>query len=508
MNIFKVLLTGSFLLGLLSVQQTKAKDRPDIPKRLNIILFTADDLGSDGVGIGAFGSKMKDLTPEIDKLAMASVRFANAHVNSAICMPSRGIIATGLYGFNSGHHGFMYAKEEVHTMMEQFQESGYKTGVIGKVSHSSAKLSTRWDYFTQYEDLGYGRSPSKYYSHTYEFISKCKNDKQPFYLMVNSHDPHRPYQKPDGELKRGAEWPSKMYAPREAYVPGFLPDMPQVRKEMSYYYNSTRRLDDTFGKVMQAVRDAKQEKNTVVIFLSDNGIAMPFSKANCYLKSTKTAFFVHLPELFKPKLVDGEMISTIDLYPTIMEILGLEKPEGIDGKSFLPLLQGEKQKGRKMVFTQIDYINRATPYPMRCIQDIRYGYIFNPWSNGEQTYHNANEGGVVKAMTAQSENQEILDRINVFRYRNPEEFYDLEKDPDCILNLINDRKYQQLIKKYRSKLERKMQETGDPLLRALPFVHDSDKLSAICEEIYQKELPFRKGDNKKYERLINGKPVQ
>ncbi|PXY03139.1 sulfatase [Marinifilum breve] len=512
MKISKSIFRSTLVLSLLGGQVCSASQNAVHVKedqseaaanRLNVIIFTADDLGPDGMGIGAFGSKMQGLTPNIDKLANQGVRFCNAHVNSSICMPSRSIIATGRYGFNGGHHGFLYANEEVPTMMESFQEAGYKTGVLGKVAHSSAKQSTNWDYVYDYSDLGAGRSPSKYYERTKAFADRCKKENKPFYFMINSHDPHRPFQKPGGELKPGAEWPSKMYSPEESFVPGFLPDISQVREEMSHYYNSTRRLDDTFGMVMKAIKDAGVEKNTIVIFLSDNGIAMPFSKANCYLKSTHTAMFFTLPEQLKPRVVKNEFVAAIDLFPTIMELTGLPIPENLDGKSFLPLLKGKSQKNRGQVFTQIDYINRPTPYPMRCVQDKKFGYIFNAWSNGKTRYRNANEGGVIKAMKANVDNEEMQERVKYFRHREVEEFYDLKKDPDCIHNLINDKRYAKRIEEYRNKLKAEMESTGDPLLEAFENMEDKGKMQEIVQNIYANVLQFRKGDAKIYRQRIS-----
>ena len=89
--------------------------------------------------------------------------------------------------------------------------------------------------------------------------------------MVNSHDPHRPYCNPE-KLTKGAAMPSRVYKPEEVDVPGFLPDLPGVRAELATYLNSTRRLDDTFGKVMQALKESGEADNTLVLFITDNGI--------------------------------------------------------------------------------------------------------------------------------------------------------------------------------------------------------------------------------------------
>ncbi|MFQ5809344.1 MAG: sulfatase, partial [Armatimonadota bacterium] len=371
------------------------------PSKLNVLLFTADDLGPDAVGPGCLGGKVPDLTPNLDRFASQSLRFRNAHVTVAICQPSRGCLATGRYGHNSGVYGFFQTERDIPTVMETLSDAGYLTGVLGKVRHSTPKASYEWDYVQDQPDLGAGRSPTRYYECCTEFFNQCKEGQRPFYFMVNSHDPHRPFQAPDGRLLRGAELPSRMHEPDEIHVPGYLPDLPLVREELSHYYNSARRLDDTFGRVMQALRESGLESNTLVMFLSDNGIAVPFSKCNCYLASTHTPWIVHWPGVVRPGGVDDEhFISGIDFFPTVLEAIGLPVPAGLDGRSFLPLLRGGSQDGRQDVFTQIDYKAGGAAVPMRCIQDKQYGYIFNAWSDGQTLYRNNNEGMCMRGMQA------------------------------------------------------------------------------------------------------------
>jgi hypothetical protein len=215
--------------------------------------------------------------------------------------------------------------------------------------------------------------------------------------MVNSHDPHRPFHVP-GKKYGESEEPSRTYAPSEVEVPGFVPDLPGVREELSYYQNSVRRCDDTFGRVMQALDEAGFRDDTLVVFLSDNGIAIPFAKCNVYLASTRTPWIVRWPGVVKPGASDRQhFISGIDFFPTVLEALDLPVPEGLDGTSFLPLLKGGSQEGRDMVFTQIDMKAGGDAVPMRCVQDEHYGYIYNAWSDGQHWYRNNNEGMTMKA---------------------------------------------------------------------------------------------------------------
>lgn len=452
-------------------------------KPLNVLLFTADDLHCKSVG--CFDGKPKGMTPNLDRFGQEGMRFFRAHVNAAICQPCRVILGTGLYGHNSGAMGFMQARDDVPTVIELFKNAGYMTGILGKVKHSTPNNRAKWDYSFDRKDLGNGRNPDIYYQRCKDFFANCKGANKPFYFMVNSHDPHRPYQLP-GKLAKGAKEPSKYYGPDEAAVPGFLPDLPDVRKEISYYQNSTRRLDDTFGKTMQALKESGYEDNTLVMFLSDNGIAVPFAKCNAYLASTLTPWIVRWPGRVKPGAADRRhFISGVDFLPTILEVTGVKGPEKLDGVSFARLLEGKSQAGREMVFTQIDSKAGGASVPMRCVQDAKYGYIFNAWSDGSYRYRNNNEGMSMAAMNrAAAKDEKIAQRVKMFRYRVLEEFYDMEKDPDCLVNLIDSRKHKKALDKLRGELAGWMKQSGDPVLPAFEKRYDETARKAALEAVY------------------------
>lgn len=442
------------------------------------------------MGVSSMGGQLPGLTPNVDGLAARGVRFFTAHVNSGICVPSRGAIATGRYGFSSGVYGFRRAHEDVPLLMELLREHGYITGILGKVDHSSVKASYRWDYTRDYGDLGSGRSPTRYEECSTEFFRQSAAARKPFYLMVNSHDPHRPFQEP-GTLLPGAEAPSKWYRSEEIPVPGFLPDLPGVRTELASYYNSVRRLDDTFGKVMAAVRAAGIEDKTVVIFLSDNGSATPFGKANSYVASTHTPLIIAWPGVSNPGLMDRKhFVSGIDLFPTLFAGLGLPAPAGLSGRSFLPLLRGESQSGRDSVFTQIDYMVNGPARPMRGVQDHDYAYIFNPWSDQATAYRNNNEGQIMKAMVDAALTQSsVAARVQLFRFRAVEEFYDLKNDPDSLHNLNESPAHAAAVQKYREKLRALMVTHGDPLLATFDAREDPIRMKAAMDDCYLTALP-------------------
>ncbi len=476
---------------LLAFQNTKTV--PKEAKPLNILLFTADDL--DRNSLGCYGSKVQDISPNIDKFASQSLRFEHAFVNAAICAPSRGILATGLYGHNSGVTGFVKMKpgSQIPILVELLRAQNYELGILSKVGHSTPKADFKWDFMFDQSDLGDGRSPKAYYEKTKAFFAQASQKGKPFYFMVNSDDPHRPYHNPKEPLKNGAEAPSRIYSPNEITVPGFVTDLPKVRQELSYYYNSTRRLDDTFGKVMQALEESGEAENTLVIFLSDNGIAIPFAKANTYYASNRTPFLVRWPKVTKAGTVNNkDLISTVDYFATVLDILKIPFTGKTNGRSFLPLLEGKTQTGRDKIFTQIDTKQAGGPTPMRSVVTSDFSYIFNAWADGERVYRNNNEGLTMKALEeAAANNPAAAERVKTFRYRSGEELYDLKKDPDGLHNLANVPAFKSRVQSSRKDLEAWMTKTDDPLLKVF---QNRNSPKVMLEAFYEVYPGARKAD--------------
>ena len=461
----------------------------------NILLFTADDLHAGSVG--AYGGMPSDLTPNLDAFASESMLFSRAHVNVAICAPCRAVIATGRYSHRSGAMGFMPAREEVPDIVTTLKSAGYYTGILGKVGHSTPKKSMQWDYHFDQKDLGNGRNPDLYYDRSKVFFDACKSERKRFYFMVNSHDPHRPYCNPN-KLTKGAAMPSRVYSPEEVNVPGFLPDLPGIRAELATYLNSTRRLDDTFGKVMQALKESGNADNTLVLFITDNGIAVPFAKCNTWFHSSRTPLLVRWPGVVKPGTRDDtHFVSVVDFFPTFMEASQVKAPEGLDGRSFVSLLRGIPQKGRDYVFTQIDSKAGGAAVPMRCVQNERFGYIYNPFSDGQYWYRNNNEGKTMAAMNeAAKSDPDIQARVNLFRYRVPEELYELTSDSDNLHNLIDEPAYRVELKQLQDRLVEHMRQTNDPMLDAFLNRDDRAKVDNIMLSTYGPKKNEQKRDKK------------
>jgi len=320
-------------------------------RRPNIVLITADDLNYDSVG--CYGCAIPRITPNIDRLARQGIRFTNAHVNIAVCQPCRQSLMTGRYPHRNGAEGFEPIDPDVPTLQESLHNAGYVNGILGKEVHLRPKYKYCWDYYITEGQLasgaGIGRSPERYFKYSQAFFELAKERDKPFFLMANSHDPHRPFAGSDQEKQSwGHDLPkfTRQFKSEEVPIPNCLPDLPGIRKEVAEYYTSVHRCDQTVGAVMRALEESGLAGNTMVMFLSDNGMATPFAKANCYLNSTKTPWIVAWPGKVKPGLVDSEhCISGIDYMPTVLDAVGIKPVDKMDGFSFLPLLFRKKTTG-------------------------------------------------------------------------------------------------------------------------------------------------------------------
>jgi N-sulfoglucosamine sulfohydrolase len=430
--------------------------------KTNVLFITADDMNWDSVGI--YGSKVPNITPNIDRLAGEGLRFEHAHVNIAVCQPCRQSILTGRYPHNNGATGFDPIRMDVPTLNEQLKAAGYMNGVLGKSEHYQPKEKFCWDMVADREELNNGRDPELHYEQTKRFLAMADEAGKPFFLHVNSRDPHRPLEKANGNSR----YPyTRAYRTEEVEVPEFLPDIPDVRKEVTWYFNSVHRSDETVGRVLDALEESGMAENTLVIFLSDHGMAFPYSKTNVYLNSTKTPLIVRWPGRIKPGTVDREnLIAGVDIMPTLMDVAGLRKIAGMDGHSFYPLLCGKSYQAQDTIFTMFHTTIEPRDYPMRSVLTKKFSYIYNAWSDGKTVFWNNSQRGLsMNAMKrAAKEDAFIAERVRHFLYRVPEEFYDLKKDPNGLVNLIDDPNYRAETDAMREQLRILMERTNDPLL--------------------------------------------
>ncbi len=425
--------------------------------RPNIVIIVSDDQGK--LDLGCYGNKFCT-TPNLDSLAREGMRLTNAFIPTAICTPSRSALLTGLYPHRSGAYGFRSIKPGVHTLPELMSKGGYRTGIIGKV-HVSPLSQFPFDVLVGVGELGFGRDVDKYAAEVEKFLKKT-NDK-PFFLMACYADPHRPFPRKGVGKGRAAEVPNP-HDSRKVLIPPFLFDTPETRIELAQYYDAIRRMDRGVGLVLKALRDQGKENNTVIFFTSDNGMPFPFAKTTLYDAGINMPFIVRWPGVVKPASVCDSMLSFIDILPTCLDIAGSPIPKGIDGRSFVPVLRGEKKMFRDVIFASHTDHARKPRVPSRAIRARRYKYIYN-FRPDLAFQNNAMNSPTWKSILKKAATDpKVAARVRSFRFRPREELYDLRTDPYELNNLAGEPSCNRILVGLRTQLREWMKEQKDPFL--------------------------------------------
>jgi len=231
------------------------------------------------------------------------------------------------------------------------------------------------------------------------------------------------------------------------------------------------RFDECAGEILRALRESGQENNTIIVFLSDQGMGSPYAKWSCYPYGTKTPLIIKWPGRIAPGRIDADhVVSSIDLLPTLVEAAGLPSLSGVDGRSLMPILDGKTRiHWRQSAYTCFNYMNYPEYYPMRAMIDQKYVYIWNAWSGGDnqlpasQTMANWEPNIGIIGKNAKV-TPKLAERIRFYRYRVPEEFYDIQDDPGCWENLIAAPEHQVRIQVFRHDLLAVMKTSKDPEL--------------------------------------------
>jgi N-sulfoglucosamine sulfohydrolase len=460
-------LTSSLLATVAAaVPASGAKAKPALPataKRMNVLIITCDDM--DVSAPGYMGNK-HGLTPNLDKLAARSHVFDNCRGAAPICMPSREAFMSGLVPHRNGPGGFDPMYEGTPSLCSILTRAGWYSAASHKLEHMQPRSSFPWDDMI-------GGSDRNVLSHAAEINRATANAKAkgaPFFINCNINDPHRPFYGSPGGLKKdnNNEGPFKIpreLGPDDIEVPPFLEDLPEIRREISQYWNSIQRMDIAVGEILKALKASGEEANTIVLFCNDHGMPFPFSKATGYEHGTRVPAILNYPGMGKPQRFKN-LCCNVDIMPTILELVGMPVPQGIDGKSWLPRMRGEKVADPEFVVTYVNGVSNGLLFPVRTIQDHRYALIYQIWSDGERKLAvDSLTGLTFRAMVRAGESDpKIAERVRQCHFGIPISFYDKQADPGQRLNLIDAPEHAARIAHMRDALLAEMVRTKDPQL--------------------------------------------
>lgn len=440
--------------------------------RPNVVLITADDLHGEAMGWagGADGN-----TPNLDALARQSFGFLNLHASAPICQPSREALMTGLVPHRNGGVGFNPVRLDVTTMPEVLAANGYFTAGLNKLKHMAPAQKFAWNWARDRAPAPDGvmwrslpeesnRNPANYRRDVLDAIHAAEAAGKPFFLNTNIVDPHRPFYRTEADIEMGGvEWSDLVVEP---FFPGFLDDLPPIRQEVRRYHRSARRCDASVGVILEALSEARVLDDTVVLFVADHGMPFPFSKTTLYQGGTHTPCLVRWQGIASGRVDRSHWLSNVDIMPTVLELLDIEPPAGLDGRSFVPLLSGTIDPTRRSVCTHVTSTATGDSFPSRCWRTAELSYIWNAWSNGRRQFRNESMlGQAYPAMVEAAKTVPILrERVRTYLYRNPDELYRLSTDPWERTNLAAEAPHRGDLALARAQLHAHMAATADPLL--------------------------------------------
>lgn len=430
-------------------------------KPLNLLIITADDMNADSAGY--MGNKL-GATPNLDAFAKTAHRFVNSHVTVPICQPGRSALMTGRVPHRNGALGFNPINREVPTLVEVLREAGYYTGAIAKVPHMEPAEKFPWHATG---DQSLGRQPMKHAEKFREMIEAAAKEKKPFFINANITDPHRPFIGGTGKNEKDAVplAGATVYKPEMVTVPAFLEDLPRVREEVAQYYSSVNRFDIAFGLLMKELTATGRDGDTIVVFMSDHGMSFPFSKATVYYNGTWSPVLIRVPGQ-KEGQTHSEIVCSVDVMPSVLELLAVKLPAGMDGRSWVPLLKGEKQADRDFVITHVNTVSSKKSFAQRCIRTKDRALMYHGWVGGPEAFRVEAMNGLSFAAMNASTDKAIQGRVKQLLEGETLMLFDTAADPSERKNLIKDPKYAEDVAELGKKLHAHMKRTGDPQMKA------------------------------------------
>ena len=459
MKYWFLLISLSFVFNLTNTCKEQLSKNP------NIIVFVADDAGLD---LGCYGNEFVQ-TPNLDKLAAAGLRFENYFVSSPQCSPSRIAMMSGMFGHT-------LEVEDLHTPIDDttklipsyLKDAGYYTGSMCK-AHWGKNGTKQFDfYYYGKEELyssSYLTNDNPFFQEYQQFLDESADN--PFFLWVGFIDPHRPYKEKYTENVHSLK--------QTKLIPAFI-DGPRTREDVADYYDEIHRLDQHIGFMIEELKSRGKIDNTVIIFLSDNG--MPFVKSKAFLYDTgiKVPLIVSWPGKTKAGAVHNNgLVSGVDIAPTILDIAGIETPEYMYGRSFKPIILDHNKRGHNSIFSERNW--HDTEEYSRCIRTDRYKLIYNAYPNsltaitGDMRF----SPGWYELLDAKRENRLNPQQKQMFIFPRPViELYDLENDPYENLNLAEKSEYYETAVSLLQQLKEWQKQTNDtpPSKREKPDLID------------------------------------
>ncbi|MBC2594974.1 sulfatase [Ruficoccus amylovorans] len=446
----------------------QSESSPGKTSRPNILLIVAEDMSTD---INPYRDMPFD-TPGIDELADAGAVFENAWAAQASCSPSRASMFTGLYPHAHGQIGLKGRGSRIQpgtpTFMDALRAAGYLTAVTYKLHVEPEPAFDIGPKNTAWGD------PEKLAAVAERTMDEAAEQNRPWFLMLNTFDTHGIDNKSASKLKnlwrnQYAGKPADPLTAEELPLPPYLADSevaapnPNLMENLAAYYNSVRRVDDLVARALKALDERGLRENTIIIFTSDHGPVWPRGKQMVYEVSLHVPLIVVAPEA-EPGSRRTELVSLVDIMPTITELAGGQAPElPSDARSLMRTLSGDAQPRAVMGGEFFQHWGPKGFFPSYAIRTERYKLnhnLYPKWNRPWKEYHDIPFMNALPAGTDEA-------FATAFRHalRPPEfELYDLESDPWEYRDLSADPRYANVLSELKQQLADWRALTGDPFL--------------------------------------------
>lgn len=382
-------------------------------------------------------------TPNLQRLASEGVLFRQAYCAAPSCSPSRASLLTGECAHSNGMLGLVNRGFQMtpigyshHIIRYLRQAAGYYSALIGLQHIARNPHTIGYDLVESFRgDRVEDVAPA-----AVKFLQSAP--KQPFLLDVGFFETHREYRKAGPE----DDW-------RSIQPPTPIPDVPDTRRDMADFHATVRKMDWGVGEVLAALEATGLAANTLVISVTDHGVAFPNMKCNLYDAGMGVYMIMRGPGGFKGGKVCEALISQLDIFPTICELLNLAPPAWLQGRSFLPVMRGAADEINEAVFAEVNF--HCSYEPKRAVRTKRWKYIRHFDGRNHPVLPNC-DNGLSKSYWVE----------NGWAKQNvaPEELYDLIFDPNERNNLAGDASHQSTLEEMRKRLDAWMHSTDDPLL--------------------------------------------
>lgn len=388
----------------------------------NIIVFILDDVGQQDVG--AFGNPAVH-TPNIDRLAAEGMRFENAFLTTSSCSPSRASILTGMYPTATGAPDLddPLPPDKV-GLPKLLHQAGYYTASIGKWHLGEP-------YKSQFDRVVEPREESGAADWLPELARRPPG--KPFFFWLASKDAHDPYY-----------WnpPLRHQDPSRIVVPSYAEDSAFTRQVMAGYYDEIARADENIGKVVAMLREQHLLDNTLIIVLSDNGAQFGGAKTTLYDEGIKTPLVMRFPATIPSGVANQQLVSAVDLMPTILQLAGLSPVPNAPGVSLVPTLKNPSQPVRSFIYAERN--RHGVNLFERLVRTDRFFYkrnyldrrLCDPYADTVFDPHTPRDGAY-------------------------EEFYDLQRDGFERNNKVSEREYRDDLNGARKTMSLIMAQTED-----------------------------------------------